>query len=253
MAQEPFLLNPKNRDFVQGRGPKAGSFGFGCTTAFCVVFLLFGIPFFGFAAREWYVWARLHHEGAKIQATVVRATHSSDSDGDSYHLEYRFELRGPDGVEVYRQEHQSSQREYNRIKVGGPIGVIYARSNPAISRSVDAPWQGIWPLLGITAFLAVWSAFPFVLLTATMRARRRERLRLGHGQVLPGQIVHVRQITDSDGDESLEIDYVFTMPDGRRHQTTAAAIRNDLRGKALPEVGAPVRILFASAENFELL
>ena len=253
MTPEPFLLNVKNADFVLGQGPKPTTRGIGCLILFCSVFLMFGIPFFGFVGREWYIWGRLHVDGVETEGVVTALEDHSDSEGSSYQLGYSFQLPGGKGTEEFRQRHQIGGKEYSRLSIGGPATVMYSKSDPTYSRAAGAPWQRIMPMLAMTGFLAVWSAIPLWLLVATIRVRAKERQLVAKSTIIPGQIVAIRQKTDSDGDLKIEIDYVFTDPDGRREQATASNIRNDLKTVGVPVVGTSVRVLFASGKNFELL
>lgn len=255
MNQEPFLLNPKNLDFVHGRGPKAPAMAYGCITLFCAVFLLIGIPFFGFVGREWYIWGTLRSSGVEVQATVTNLARHQGSRGKSstYSLGYQFEAPGPDGAQTYANDHQIDGNDYNHLKVGGPVAVKYARDNPALSRTVNAPWQRPGPLFAMSGFLMLWTAFPLGVLIATLRGRSRERRRIAGGTVVVGRVTGVKATTISGGKDRLEIDYVFTLPNGQVQQAKEKRDRMRTDSREIPEIGAGVRVLVLDGSNYELL
>lgn len=102
--------------------------GNGIATVFGVLFLAVGLLFtFG-------VWGAFERDrmlllvGERAQAQVVALDMIRDTLGDSDYL-VRYRFSGPGGQVVERQRHLNKSA-WRKLKVGGPVTVVYAADDP---------------------------------------------------------------------------------------------------------------------------
>jgi len=91
-----------------------------------IVFLLYNL--WSFADHY-----RLKQTGATIQAEVTSSSIARRKGGISYNVEYAFDVAG----KRYEGAGSLSQHTFSALRIGGPVEVRYASSNPSISEPAE--------------------------------------------------------------------------------------------------------------------
>jgi hypothetical protein len=94
---------------------------------------LLGIAFFLYNVWSFADHYRLKQTGETLQAQVTRSSVQRRKGGISYNVEYAFGVAG----KRYEGEGALSQHTFSTLRIGGPIEVRYASSNPAISEPAE--------------------------------------------------------------------------------------------------------------------
>jgi len=118
----------------------------------------------------------------------------------------------------------------------------------------------------LTAFLSLFLTFMVLLLPFTiidtvreLRRIRDKRLLVSDGRLCDGEVESCRgrrargPHEDSDYYYEVAVRYSFRTPDGLRLTGEAEAARDDLRKAELPPPGTPVRVLYLTDTNYQLL
>ena len=88
-----------------------------------------GVVFFLYNVWSFADHYRLKQTGATLQAQVTTSSVQRRKGGISYNVEYAFDLAG----KHYEGEGALSQHTFSTLRIGGPIEVRYASTNPSIS------------------------------------------------------------------------------------------------------------------------
>lgn len=245
---EPFLLDPAHRAYAEGRAKTLRPRGWLIALVFAVGFLGAGSIFVVWLGREWWTFARLKLHGADAVGVVTLLKHYKDTDNDSHRAEYAFEV----GSDRYSGGGQIRGATYAALREGGPIHVRYLPSDPTVSRSEGAAWQGSFALGIMTAFMAVWLAIPLALLYGVVTGLSLRARLTRDGTLVRGRILDVKVEYDSDNDLNLTLRYSFQPPLAPAAEGTASAVRNDLKRGAVPRAGAEVLVLCTTHEHLVL-
>jgi hypothetical protein len=247
-AAQPFLLQTFNQDILDGAtrcSPALRRLRVGLTVFVCFEGLLFLAA--AWAAWEWLTWFRLQWYGVPAAARVLTLDASDDGEVANYHVYY--EVPGHErGSDAGVRKETITENYYRSLKVGASIPVLYFPESPAVSRLVeDDEWRS-----GPTAVLVatLLSTIPFGLFLCWYR--RRARL-LQNGVVLDGKLLLCNAAAYSEGGYHVSIVFGFRSPTGRILDGRASALRDDLKGRPLPQPDSKVAVLYLDDGNYQVL
>lgn len=250
-----FLLNPRNRPFLEGRASRPAKEPGGCVFPFLAVFLIPFVAAGAFLLRnmalEWTSYLTLRTSGIVTDAEVVDRKISSGDDCDLYSLQYAFRWRGTRHV----GEANVSRDDYERLDIGQWTDVVFEPSHPERSRlRTDL---GIGRPLLLTAAGLFWNAIVGVLLVVAVAGLRQMHIdkRLSRaGRLVEGHIDDVSGHKDDDNDYHVTVRYRFVSPTSAQWVAgTSSAMRNDLKNQALPPPDTPVAVLYADDRAHRVL
>ena len=252
---EMFLLNPAHKNFLQGKSRQlepSSIFARGCMMIFMVPFILVGIGIILFTAVEWNNLLQISRSSVTAQAEVISRRTGSDSDGDDYYkVTYQFRVAD----RAFKNERSVNSSEYDRLKAGVRVPIVYAANNPTISY-LQSENRNTLPLF-LTLFGVCWNGIILSVIVAGLGARQKNQRLERDGVLLKGTIVEISGREDSDNDYIVKLKYAFRTPNDRELVKQESCTRNDLkRGKQkerLPLTGTPVAVLYANDSCFKVM
>jgi hypothetical protein len=244
--REPFLLNPSNAPLVEqererrARRRKVGRWTFVAGAALLlVVAVLWGVlvPF-------WARWFDYERNGVNVPGVVEERVQPEDN---FYQVRYRYTVNGVD----YTATQRVTRDEFDRLSEGAPVTVIALPGKPA------EPWLAANTPEGrlrnwLTALVAALTLLALLLMLSAI-LRRRRALRIEAPAILTGQLLACEGAEDDDGDFKVRVSFRFRSPSGQTLTGQARQIRNDLRARPLPPVGAPVAIYYRHDRSYRML
>lgn len=253
-----FVLNPAHRAYVDGVQDRPSFTGArmsgGCGMLFMIPFVLAGIFVIGLAVSTGVQWWQLRTVGASVDAVVTGFDTSSDDDGTTYYLLYRFEARDE---RSYEGRASVSSDMYRATNEGDRIRIRYLPGDPRTNR-LESDISGIPVEVGfLTLFSVCWNVF-VIGMFGSMLAQSGKLARLARsGQRVDGTIVNISGSEDSDGDLSVTLHYTFTSPaSGATITGKSSQMRNDLKRtgrKMLPSVATPVVVWYVDERTHLVL
>lgn len=244
--REPFLLNPSNAPLVEqererrARRRKTGRWTF---LAGAVLLLLMAVMW-GVLVPYWARWFSYWQDGVSIQGVVEERSQPAEN-------VYRLRVRYPLNEIEYVAEQRVTRAEFERLVEGSPVTVIVRPDDPAEpwlrARSPEG-WLRNW----LTALVAALTLLALLLMLSAIR-RRRRALRIEAPAILTGQLIACEGVMDEDGDYKVRVSFRFRSPSGQTLTGQARQIRNDLRSRPLPPVGAPVAVYYRHDRSYRLL
>lgn len=247
----PFLWEPNNADFAAGRSRQLAGNGFFFTMLWIVVPLfIFGLGCLGWMGRTWASYYALRYGGVTIEAQVDALWMAAVDDGELPKVRYSFQPL--DGSAARTAEDTVTFQEHRKLHTGGPLKVVYRRSNPDHSRWADA--NLLFSPLFWTVFSLGFSGISGVLLAVVLRMLRQRQRLAQHGQLLSGTVVSAEKSKDSEGVPQLRLSYEFTSPGS----STTVSGTQTRGGSAMakieaPAPGTPVSIVYLRDDLYELL
>ncbi len=246
---EIFLIKPPHRDFVLGKSKKlnrSGAFGIGCISLFISIFVLLGVVFLAFTVRETIEWYTISQRGVVSNAQYIHRRISKSDDSDTHYVSFQYTHNESE----YSREQQVDQAIYNRAEIGATVQIEYVPTNPQMAIIVGTNSFPLVPML----FVLVWNGTVYLVIFLVLRHYRRRVFLERNGKMIAGEILEATITADIDGDLTVSVEYVFSVPDSdKRLSKTERATRNDLRKQKLPPPGTPVVILYYNERKFMLL
>jgi hypothetical protein len=160
---------------------------------------------------------------------------------------YQFNVNG----KPYRREMSVEAAVYDVLPLGAAVQVKFAPEDPNFSTLADRSLEPVErDLLLLMIFGPAAACIPVIVwagwrsLVVTLYQRR--------GVVLKGEITECRG-EERGGNFYLTVRYRFTTPEGRALRGGQTMIRDDLRGKPLPQKGDQIAVLYAHDRVYRLL
>ncbi len=224
--------------------PQASAFEGSCLVVFSLfwtglslIFLIFPLVMFW---QELQVYILLNNTGDNAEAVIIDRRIDYDSEGDDYYVIYQFTAPLPQGDRKHFSREQSVDRNsYDDLPPESRITVVYAPSDPTVSRLQD--WLGppyyllivaalgaLFVLIGMVLFISGWQGI--------MEARKLSR----RGQLIQGTLIDRWTDKDSDGDPVYCVAFEFVLP-GRPRVTRA---EYNQEAHDLLEIGDPVSVRY---------
>ncbi|MBX0327729.1 DUF3592 domain-containing protein [Oscillochloris sp. ZM17-4] len=249
----PFLIDERNRPFVQGlaaRPPAAadGRMGAGCMVAFFIPFVLAGMVMLSLTFSSWASWLSFQANARPATAVVTGKVIDDGGEDTAYYLDYRYTTsddRRFDG------RASVSRDRYNALVVGEPLSIEYLSDDPATSRVAAENHLGM-PLF-LTAFSLFWNGFILVVIYVIISRGRYERQLRAEGQLAPAEIIDYTAYLDSDNDLNVAIEYRLRAPDGHTVSGRYERVRNELKGAPAPACPTPAAALYIDERTHMLL
>lgn len=243
--RQPFLLNPSNAPLVEQERARRAKRKKTARWTFRLgaLLLLLMAVLWGVLVPQWVRWFQFERDGVTVAASVT-ALEEAD---DRYTVRYGYQV----GEQEYAGEQRVTESAYDALAGGAALSVTYLPDDPADVRlEADSPEDRFRNYL--TAVVAgLTLAALLMLLSAVLR--RRRALRIVPPAVLTGQVVACEGALDDDGDYKVKVRFRFLTPQGQTLSGQARQIRNDLRDRPLPPVGAPVAVYYRHEQSYRLL
>ncbi|MCL4239626.1 MAG: DUF3592 domain-containing protein [Anaerolineae bacterium] len=243
--RQPFLLNPSNVPLVEqerarrARRKKTARWTF----RLGALLLLLMAVLWGVLVPEWVRWFQFEWDGVTVAGTVTERQQRADS----YFVRYDYTVGG----QSYAGEQRVTESAYEALADGAAVSVRALPDDPAEARlEANSPEDRFRNYL--TAVVAgLTLAALLMLLSAVLR--RRRALRIVPPAVLTGQVVACEGVLDDDGDFKVKVRFRFVTPHGQTLTGQARQIRNDLRDRPMPPLGAPVAVYYRHEQSYRLL
>lgn len=255
LGGDTFLLNPRNREFIEGRTrrPIIATSMPGCVVLFLVPFLLAGALTFWLTLDAWYRVAGFAVAARTAEATVVAKGVEPDSEGDDDpYLDYRYSAEQNGTLTRHAGRAYVSWSDYQEYEPEDTLTIEYIAYSPGISRPANAA-QGLGEAGFLTVFTLFWNGVTIPTFVFMLR-NKIAVARLGRdGTLLRGVVTAYKTSTDSDNDLWVELTYSFLTPQGQQLSGVAKNINNALRTTPAPPPGTPVAVLYLNAKTHTLL
>ena len=244
--REPFLLNPSNAPLVEqererrARRRKTGRWTFVAGA----LLLLWVAVIWGALVPYWVRWFEYERDGVNVPGVVEERLQPGEND---YRVRYRYTVGDSD----YMGEQRVTRAEYDRLAEGVPVTVIVLPDKPADAWLVANTPEG-WLRNWLTALVAALTGLALSLLLLAI-TRRRRAMRIEAPAILTGQLIACEGAVDDDGDYKVRVSFRFRSPSGQTLTGQARQIRNDLRTRPLPPVGAPVAVYYRNDRSYRML
>jgi len=259
---KPFLLHPESEQFLNGDDARLpGHIGVGCVLAPAAILLLAVTCFWAanFQTKELDLLRRnravVHgkvvsrHLGTTVGGIDVE-TFATSVD-DDYLVKYRFEARTDNGLRTFEREASVPEEDYQKLKPGSRVNIVYDHRNPSHSRlegEPDSPNPAV--LFSGGCMLSGLGVLGFI---AAAICRRRNRNLCREGQKINGRVMNCESTDQEGGGLHLELKYSFVSPSGREITDTATASRNDLTKETLPVPHTPLMVFYLNDKVYRLL
>ena len=243
--RQPFLLNPSNAPLVEqervrrARRKKTARWTF----RLGALLLLMMAVLWGVLVPEWVRWFQLEWDGVSVAGTVTERQQREDS----YFVRYDYTVSG----QPYAGEQRVSESAYKALADGAAVSVRALPDDPTEARLDAASPEEQFRNWLTAAVAGLTLAALLMLLSAALR--RRRALRIVPPAVLTGQVIACEGALDDDGDFKVKVRFRFLTPRGQTLTGQARQIRNDLRDRPMPPVGAPVAVYYRHEQSYRLL
>ncbi len=260
MADPVFVLNPAHRAVAHGQQPYPGDgAGVSLLTLIAPLFLLVGIligsALIPLTRQAWHEYHTLTAELQSGTAQVQTKHISYDEEGDaSYFVSYTFTHPLPNGEPYHYEATASVSRStYDQLEYGQPLPIVFAPSDPTISR-LNPPHIAEPMLITIFTFvwLVGWNGVAGYFSYRTLRDWLGQRA-LRRGQLLYGTLTKITGVAESTLNYKITVDYTFTAPDGTPLSDTAYRYNSYRPATALPPIGTRVAIWYGNRRTYRLL
>lgn len=245
-----FLLDPKNRAFVEGKSRRVALERHVYLIPLLLALLTLGLLIY--AVIQWNIYAELVRAGVRTHAVVTGRQRHSDEEGAWYSVTYSFTAE--DG-RTYTASSSVSERISGPLWVGARVEVIYLPADPNVSKTVGREREDVAVSFVLASTAAVWSCF-------TVSRALWLHLRAGRwtakGQLLKGEVVAWRAKEVSDADDiayRVELHYVFDTPDRRRKRVVKKMKMTPKKylGYCIPKPGTPIAVLYVDHKHYQVL
>jgi hypothetical protein len=192
-------------------------------------------------------------DGTMTTAQVTACRIEKGKNGSNPNVDYTYVVNG----QIYTDHHNSlaNQKTCEEYPEGTSLQILYLSADPTNSRIIEPGTQKSQAetgfVYGVTVFMALFCLY-FVVWSGRsiwryLRAKRIYQRLLTNSILLEGDITSIRgeERAKGSGLYIVMVRYQFESPHGKRLKGYSEALRNDLKGVALPLVGTPVTVLYA--------
>lgn len=194
---------------------------------------------------------RLYAEGKQFNATIVeKATYTSGKKNEVTHCYIVFSYA------INNLPYKGSQDllcgEYDQVKTGDAIAVLYLPEDPSIVRLTgkyqdDGQIIRQFDLLMVVSVLWILSLFgAFIHFVFTIQLMRK-------GELLTGRITESDVRKNKNGDSLLDIKYQFISPKTERPIKGGITIEFKKWDGGAVSKGSPIKVLYLSDFNYRLM
>lgn len=254
MREDAFVLNRIHSKRVTGRWSvtmlRSAALQTGIMLAAVVIFLGIGGQW-ALAGVEEIQLALLPTEttvGDIVDQWTVRCGKNGSS--TCYYVRYRYVV---DGISHFAEE-QVDGTLYRTAGLEPRMQITYAPNLPTVAH-LGAPGlraerllRGL-PFLLMIVFLGLPALWPLMDLLRVQRMLRK-------GTLVYGTLTDIYGYTSGSGKNRrfcVRVSYEFTAPDGRVYKGEQKRARRDLRGGALPSIGAAVAVVYVDSDHYFIL
>jgi hypothetical protein len=241
-----FLLDPSNKDFVNGKANRIGSSSimlWAAVVAFITAALCLAI-----VLEDRRLSTQFKETGIETEGMVTRHYTNQGGDGGQstyYRIEYIYTV----GTRRFHPSISVSSLLYSRLKDGESIRIRYLPDDPARTE--------IWSETGFTHYADLTYAHlvglaAFGAGVSCLWRNWRNRL-FSRGQIIYGEIEDVEAKFGYRSIYNVVVYYRFTAPDGTEISSSAIHNRPDLLKKRLPDAGTPVSICYVNNKTYRLM
>jgi hypothetical protein len=194
----------------------------GCfTVVFGIIWILISTAFTvigsGFLIQEQQEYDLLMREGQTVQGMVTTLAINEGDDSTDYDVYYRYPVTANDRQRAYNGYQNISKDLYETLRVGQTVDVVYAASQPQVSKLKDdlSP-PLVWVFFLVILFGVGFDAFGLFLLARTLASMREWSRLKRKGHTVQATVFERWTESDSDGDTIYAVAYAFkaAMPDG---------------------------------------
>ncbi len=260
MSETVFVLNPVHRAIAHGRQPYTlNSAGVSVLSLIAPLFLLVGMltssALIPLTRQAWHEYNTLTAEMQSGTAQVLDKHISYDDEGNaSYFVSYTFTHPMPNGEPYqYKATASVSRSTYDQLEYGQPLPIVFAPSDPTISRLNPPPIaEPIFATIFTLVWLVGWNGVAGYFSYRTLRDWLEQRA-LRQGQLCYGTLTKITGEVESTLNYKITVDYTFTAPDGTPISDTASCYNSYRPATPLPPAGTRVAIWYGNRRTYRLL
>jgi hypothetical protein len=192
-------------------------------------------------------------DGTTTTAQVTKCRIEKSKNVSNPNVDYIYVVNG----QIYTDHYNSlaNQKTCEEYPEGTSLQILYLSADPTNSRIIEPGTQKAQAetgfVYGVMVFMALF-CLHFVVWSGRsiwryLRAKRIYQRLLTNSILLEGEITSIRgeERAKSSGCYIVMVRYQFESAHGKRLKGYSEALRNDLKGVALPPVGTPVTVLYA--------
>jgi hypothetical protein len=248
---EGFLVFPQNARYLRGESGYAqygSSANVGCLTAFLIPFVLVALGLVVLTLISLRERVLLMIDSAQTTGVVTERSAQEGDDGIIYHLTYEFRV----GDQTYQRRQQVDSTTYWSFETSRAAEIVYVSAEPTISRlrGTDSGAVDLF-LLGFTV---IWCLIVGVFVVTIDHMRKRMKRLKRDGRPVHAELISITGHDDSDGDYQVTLVVQFKSPASLqliRGERTYQV--NHLKSGVLPSAGAPVVVIYADDEVWEVM
>jgi hypothetical protein len=263
-----FLLNEKNRAFVEGRSRRIFdtfySDGWGTDSSFIFLVVVMITPLLLCCHSMWMLAGlpfQLNLFGVTTQGIVTDRQTSSDGETVSYHITYHFSI--PEADRRFTNTVSVDENTFIRIEQQGSVSVTYLPNDPEISRLTDRIKMSLEGflfliLLVIIIFGVPWLIWIFLFwkgLQSLVPQLRRDRRLVKQGKLLKGEVMSCKVTSYQDQDNHthfyLTVRCGFYSPNGLKRKCSESTYM--AREPIPPLPCTPLAVLYVDDTLYEVL
>jgi Protein of unknown function (DUF3592) len=261
-----FLLDLKNADFAEGKGPYRVDSGRGMAFSATVtrIALILGAAMTLAAGTVYFYQANAKDRLPASVRTVTATVTGCEGPGRFQNIRFHYTVDG----KTYDQSAYMRQSQFlgpagliDSCAGGNTVQLSYLGADP--DRWSIAPLSPLTreelesrpsPFYLVTGGTLLLIAGIFALATWKLKSRKARQEKLGaRGVLLKAQLVRAREDNCEDTSYNIRCDYRFLNPLGRELSGTSSGYRRGMKKKNLPPAGTEMLVLYVDDNLFEAL
>jgi hypothetical protein len=260
-----FLMNLKNADFAEGKGPyrvdSGRAMAFSATMA--RIALMLGAAMTLAAGTMYFYQANVKDRLLAGVQTVTATVTGCEGPGRFQNIRFHYAVDG----KTYDQSAYMRQTQFVGTSgltdscAGSTVQLRYLSGDP--DRWSIAPVSPLTreeqesrpsPFYLVTGGTLLLIAGAFALTTKVLKSRKVRQEKLGaQGVILKAQLVRAREDSSEDSAYNIRCDYRFLNPLGREVSGTTSGYRQGMKKKTFPPAGTEMLVLYVDDKLFEAL
>jgi hypothetical protein len=260
-----FLLNLKNADFAEGKGPYRVDSGRGMAFSATVtrIALILGAAMTLAAGTLYFYQANAKDRLLASVQTVTATVTGCEGAGRFQNIGFHYAVEG----KTYDQSAYMRQTQFVgpsgltdscsgktvrlRYLNGDPNRWSIAPLSPLTRDELESRTSPVYVVSGGTLLLI---AGVFALTTKGLKSRKERQEKLaGRGVILKAQLVRAREDNSEDSGYNIRCEYRFLNPRGMEVTGTTSGYRQGMKKKSLPAAGTEMLVLYVDDKLFEAL
>jgi hypothetical protein len=260
-----FLMNLKNADFAEGKGPYRVDSGRGVAFSATVtrIALMLGAAITLAAGTMYFYQANAKDRLLASVQTVTATVTGCKGPGRFQNIRFHYAVDGKtyDQSAYMRQTQFVGPSGLTDSCAGNTVQLRYLSGDPnrwsiaplsPLTREERESRTSLFYLATGGTLLLIAGAFALTTMALKSRKARQEKLAV-QGVMLKAQLVRAREDKSEDTAYNIRCEYRFLNPLGREVSGTSSRYRQGMKKKDLPPAGTEMLVLYVDDKLFEAL